>query len=212
MINRILKFVALLYKLKWSWLATQYLHCDRVFIPAPNIMLQLHWSKWFITYMMSTEFKKVTRTLIHSVVAYWKTYLKPPQHTHIQFIQSSHFLSLVSYTFKRLSNFVLCEIFANIQRWLDSKRKIIFYMAVVSRNRTLFHCVIWQRSKCCSAKLLLTAGLIHAVKMHEYQVSLYSTYMNPALNRNTVLRQFEHGRNTNGIMFNSYVPAWDCHI
>ena len=32
------------------------------------------------------------------------------------------------------------------------------------------------RLKCYSAKLLLTVGLVHTVKMHEYLINLYSMY------------------------------------
>ena len=48
--------------------------------------------------------------------------------------------------------------------------------AVPGRNRTLHISTALPCSKHCNAKLLLRVGLIRAAKMHEYLISLCSTY------------------------------------
>ena len=56
------------------------------------------------------------------------------------------------------------------------------------------------------AKLLLRAGLIRAVKVHEYLISLRSSY-EPTLNGSSALQCFEHGNAVeihNEILFDFY--------
>ena len=63
------------------------------------------------------------------------------------------------------------------------------------------------RSKHCSAKLPLRAGLICAAKMHEYLISLYVARMSPAIKGSSVLHCFECSNTVeihNGIMFDFY--------
>ena len=65
------------------------------------------------------------------------------------------------------------------------------------------------------AKLLLRAGLIRTVKVHEYLISLHSSY-EPALNGSSALQCFERGNVVEiriGIMFDFYLrlPHLEVH-
>ena len=48
------------------------------------------------------------------------------------------------------------------------------YVSVQGRNRLLCNYTALLRLNSCNSKLLLTVGLVHIVKMHEYLISLHS--------------------------------------
>ena len=61
--------------------------------------------------------------------------------------------------------------------------------------------------KCCSTKLWLRVGLIHAAKVHEQSTKVYVVHMSSALNGSSALQNFECNNAVemhNGIMFHFY--------
>ena len=103
------------------------------------------------------------------------TTVKAPA-TSVLITGKSGFNALLTYEF---------EVRARCDGWKGEWIKVVenrgmsTYVAVPGRNRTvisLHNLTELPRSKRCDAKLPLRAGLICAAKMHEYLISLHSTY------------------------------------
>ena len=82
-------------------------------------------------------------------------------------------------------------------------------VAVPGRIILLHNSTILPCSKCCSAELLLRAGLICTAKIYEYLIRLCSTHvcMNLALNGSSALQHFGHGSTVeirNVLMWSKY--------